>query len=408
MLVCVSANHQGADFALLERLAALPEATVRERILAAGTHGIVVLSTCNRFELYLDAPDATTVDAVFTTLADLSELHEDALRANLRILGEQAVPPHLFAVSAGLESVIIGEVEIAGQVRRALRSARQARTVTGALERVFRTAAEAAKGVQTHTTLAANGRSLVALALDLAASQLPAWADASILLIGTGAYAGATLRALESRGAAPVAVYSPSQRAHTLANRYRIHPASDLEDAVAAADLVVTCTTADGYVLSPDLVHRARGGRPLLVIDLGMPRNVDPLVARVPGAQLLDLETIRLHAPLHDLTTTDLARCIVARAAVEFEGERREAEAAALITMLRSGVHARVEAEIVRTRADAATAVALRQLANALLHEPTLRLKQLAREGRLDEARAAAQLFLAATPAPQHTQAASR
>jgi glutamyl-tRNA reductase len=123
-----------------------------------------------------------------------------------------------------------------------------------------------------------------------------------------------------------------------------------------------------------------------LIIDMGMPRNVDPLVGKLQGVDVLDLETIRLHAPLDDLDTTDLARCIVARAARDFEDERRVQRASALIASFRETIQGRVEHEISRLGVDETTAIAMRKLGNSLLHEPTVRIKELARERRSDEA----------------------
>lgn len=405
MLVCVSANHRSSAFSLLERLSAVDvadlEALIRD---APGLDGGIVLSTCNRFELYLDLRDALALDAFLPDLAQTCGVDEDRLRAHIRIHGDRDVAEYLFSVAIGLESVAIGEDEIAGQVRRALTRSRKADLTTTSLEQLFQTAATTSKGVKAKTDLAGQGRSLVSLALDLATSQVADWSRANIVLIGTGAYAGASLKALEARGAGRVGVFSPSGRAHTLADRYAISPIEEnrLAEHLANADIVITCTTTDDYVLGFDLVRNVRispGAREsLLIIDLGLPRNVDPLVAKLDGVDLLDLETLRLHAPLEDLGTTELARCIVARAAVEFEKTRQEQAASAAITSFRSVVQAHVEAEIARVRADDEVAAAMRRLGNALLHPPTMRVKELAREGRGDEAVAALALLFGEEP----------
>nr|WP_282852267.1 glutamyl-tRNA reductase [Gulosibacter sediminis] len=393
MLVCLSASHRSAGFALLERLSQVPVQAVEDSTREVpGLNGAVVLSTCNRVELYLDVASAGAIDAMFVRLATLSGVNEDQLRAHMRVLGDTHVPEYLFSVSSGLESVAVGEGEISGQVRRSLQRARQQQLTTGALEGVFRIAAETSKGVKANTDLAGTGRSLVSLALDLAGSQVRDWATARILLIGTGAYAGASLKALEARGAGTVGVYSPSGRQHTLGERYDVTEVTsgEIAEEVSSADVIITCSTSDKYVLEHGFVRNTRlaagHSQRQLIIDMGMPRNVDPLVGKLQGVDVLDLETIRLHAPLDDLDTTDLARCIVARAARDFEDERRVQRASALIASFRETIQGRVEHEISRLGVDETTAIAMRKLGNSLLHEPTVRIKELARERRSDEA----------------------
>ena len=405
MLVCVSASHRSSAFSLLERLSRVDVDRLEELIAhSPGIDGGVVLSTCNRFELYLDVQDAIGLDVFFPALASTSGVDEDVLRTHIRIHGDGDVAEYLFSVATGLESVAIGEDEIAGQVRRALQRSRRAGLTTSSLEQLFQTAAMTSKGVKAKTNLAGQGRSLVSLALDLAASQVAEWSTTNVVLVGTGAYAGASLTALAARGAGRVGVFSPSGRAHTLADRYAITPieAPRLAEHLANADLVITCTTSDDYVLDFDLMRNVRlapgANERVLLIDLGLPRNIDPLVAKLDGVDLLDLETLRRHAPLDDLSTTELARCIVARAALEFEQTRQEQQAAAAITGFRSAVQAHVEAEIERVRADDEVAAAMRRLGNALLHPPTMRVKELARDGRGAEAVAALGLLYGVEP----------
>lgn len=401
MLVCVSANHRSAGFSLLERLTGASVTDLENLIRETpGIDGGVVLSTCNRFEIYLDLTNAHAFDHFLPALARTVGVAEDDLRAHIRVHGDRDVPEYLFAVSSGLESVAIGEDEIAGQVRRSLTAARKAQLTTSDLEKLFQSAATTSKGVKSRTHLAGAGRSLVSLALDLARSQAIDWQRANVVLVGTGAYAGATLKALETRGVRKVGVYSPSGRAHTFAERYAsVDPIEEgrLAERLSSADLVVTCSATDKYVLDYDLVRNSRiapgSTASQLIIDLGMPRNVDPLVGKITGVDLLDIETLRMHAPLEDLGTTELARCIVARAAKEFQDDRREQRAAAAIAKFRSSVTEQVETESARLTNDETTSEALRKLGNALLHEPTLRIKQLAREGRAAEAEHALELL---------------
>jgi glutamyl-tRNA reductase len=295
---------------------------------------------------------------------------------------------HLFAVTSGLESVVVGEDEISGQVRRALDAARADGLTSGELERLFQKATHTSRGVRNRTQLRGAHRSLVRLALDLASSRIAEWGAARVVLVGTGRYAARTVDALRARGAGDIHVFSPSGRAESFAAQRGLVPATDFAAAVAEADVVITCT-ADAVVHADAFVP----GHRVLVIDLGLPRNVDPAVGAVEAVELLDLETIRLHAPLEEFSAHADARAIVGDAATEFHADR---EAGPAITALRGDVLKIVEDEIARARARGAgddVESALRHLAGVLLHRPSVRIKELAVEGRIDEARAALELL---------------
>ena len=372
---------------MLERLS-IGAADAAATLVDASTlvSGAVVLATCNRFEAYLeiDAPSpATTAVALEETLAVLSTASAvpvATLRESIAVLLGNQVAEHLFAVSSGLKSVIIGEDEIAGQVRRALERARTSGTTSSGLERLFQNASRTSRGVKTQTAIGGAGRSLVRLALELASSRVTDWAKARVLIVGTGQYAGTTVAALRDLGAEDLRVYSPSGRAAKFALRYSITFEGTLVDAVAEADVVVTCTAA--LVITPDaIVGTARR----LIIDLGLPRNVDPAVAAVDGVELLDLETVNLHAPLEELNATTQARSLVDQAAAEFAASSAEQSLAPAIVALRSHVFHLLDDEIERARvrgdADGRVEAALRHLAGVLLHTPSTRARELARDG---------------------------
>jgi len=401
----VSANHRTAGFSVLERLSGASTTAIDERVRAIpGVEGAVVLSTCNRVEVYVDsAPGAGDVSRRVTrALADAAHLPLATLDESTTVIRDRQVPEYLFAVSSGLESVVVGEGEISGQVGRALEDARELGATTARLEKLFQTAATTSKGVKGTTDLHGNGRSLVRLGLDLAESRIRDWARADILLIGTGAYAGASLKALRERGVERVHVYSPSGRANRFAEREHVDAVShaSFAERLSNADLVVTCTAADDPILDYDGMRDARiaPGRAAstLIIDLGMPRNVDPTVAMLDGVELLDLETIRLHAPLDSFESADEARCIVARAAAEFAAHQAETSVSEGIATLRRHVHGLVDAEAERAAPrddEGVAAESVRRLANAILHEPSVRVRRLAREGRAEEALAAIELL---------------
>ena len=324
MLICLTASHKNAGFDMLERLSANAEQAA-PRILGGhdAVQGAVVVATCNRFEAYLDldnpegASPVSAVHEAIRAVGTVAGLEPEELRTTFGFVHGNAVAGHLFAVASGLESVVVGEGEIAGQVRRSLEKARTEGTTTPELERLFQRASQTSRRVKNETGIGGEGRSLVRLALDLAESRVTDWAQTRVLLVGTGRFAGASLAALRDRGVTDVRVYSPSGRGGRFAANHGIGSVARGEYAAAAAgvDIIVTCTTAEHHVVDRALIAVGReelaasvallpgGAAPeparvrQLVIDLGLPRNVAPDVVEVPGVELLDLETIKIHAP---------------------------------------------------------------------------------------------------------------
>ncbi|UOQ61062.1 glutamyl-tRNA reductase [Leucobacter rhizosphaerae] len=404
MLLCLSIDHRVAGLPMLEQIERCGDAisaTFRDTPIADGQ---VIVATCNRFEVYFDAPEDMLDDAcACLSIATGIPWRELSAVADRYTDGQAA--EHLFAVTSGLKSAVIGEGEIAGQVRRAHTRARAAGTVTDVLERLFQTAARASREVKHRTGLQSKGRSLVRLALVLAEHRVPAWSEARVLLIGTGAYAGATTAALRARGAQRIEVFSPSGRAEGFATSHHLAAVADgdLPRALRDADLVITCTSTNDPVLTRgdfDLPEPPR-----LIIDLGVPRNVDPSAAELPGIELLDVATIAKHASITELGAEQEALTIVRESAAEFTSARAELGAVPTVVALRDHVFRILEEELCRARRggpdspDAVEAeVALRRFAGRLLHEPSVRVRALGREGRSDEAAAAAAALFGVTP----------
>ncbi|MBS1673814.1 MAG: glutamyl-tRNA reductase [Actinobacteria bacterium] len=442
MLLCVTTNHKTAPFDLLERLSRTPDDLAAA--LADGRRGAVVLATCNRFEAYVDVDGSDSrddVERILDAVAARSGIPAESLSAASTAHTGPRVVEHLFAVASGLESVVSGEGEIAGQVRRALTSARRHGTTSPELERLFQRASEAQRRVKNDTALGRAGRSLVRLALELADSRIADWGAARVLLVGTGAYAAVTLATLRERGARDVSVHSPSGRGAAFAAKHGIRalPKNEYARAAAHATIVITCTSSEHPVLDAAILHEGRGpalsalpapdGAPVdcpipghgisagsaptqLVVDLGMPRNVAPDVAEVEGVALLDLETIRLHAPLEELQATDAARTIVREAAATFHQVGARESVTPGVVALREHIFGLLEAEIdrARRRGDEGGQVeqAMRHLAGVLLHTPTSRAHELAAEGRGSEFIAAIETLYGLTAAePARDDAAS-
>lgn len=403
MLLCLSANHRRTPLPLLERFEQRVGA-IADRCADPGfARGSAVLATCNRFEIYLDLEEGAA-DAAVASIAEALETDPATFSARTEQHTEEFAAEHLFAVASGLESAAVGEGEIAGQVRRAHIRARKAETLSDPLERMFQAAHRVARDVKHRTGLQDEGRSLVRLGLLLAERRIESWADARVLLIGTGAYAGATVSALRSRGAELITVHSPSGRAQAFADARGIAsvPPEGFAPALASADILIACSSVqDPLITAADLAGVRE--RPPLLIDLGMPRNIDPAVSGLDGVELLDIEVIGRHSPVPELSATAEARRLVQEAAVEFSATLAEREALPTLVTLRNHVLAILEDEICRARrpgaADdaettASVEAALRRLTGRILHAPSERIRALGRAGRAEEARtAAAALF---------------
>ncbi|NLF04863.1 MAG: glutamyl-tRNA reductase, partial [Actinomycetales bacterium] len=355
-ILALAARHHQVGLETLERLSARP-AAVRRAVLAAcpGVRGVVVLATCNRFELYLDVADGgpragrtprgparvetegadDDAHAVTEAVAQTLGLLLADVRATLALVSHPVA--HLCAVAAGLDSMVLGEREIAGQVRRAAAESRVDGAMTGALERLVSAASRAARQVATETSLGALGRSVVDVALDAAgltpSGARPAGtrteADPSMLtrcvLVGTGSYAGAVVAALARRGVRHVDVFSATGRAAEFAEPRGLGVLStpeELTTAIAAADLVITCS-GSGTVLGPEHFAGAPSTPPLAVVDLALRRDVDPAVGDLTGVRLVTLRDLAGLAPglgAEDLTR---ARMIVDRIVADLAGADR-------------------------------------------------------------------------------------
>jgi len=421
VLLCVTASHKTASFEMLERLSRTPDDVAPTLLeIAPCVQGAVVVSTCNRFEAYVEVDEPVTaagavgVEAVVEAIEQSTGIPVAELDGAYDVHSGRRVAEHLFAVASGLESVVPGEGEIAGQVRRSLTAARKAGTTSPELERLFQRASQAQRKVKNVTAIGRAGRSLVRLSLELADSRIADWSAERVLLVGTGAYAAVTLATLRERGAVDISVYSPSGRAELFAKKHGINAIGDADYARVASrsSLVITCTNAaEEPVLTTEHLHAASGaaasGCPVgqhsqLVIDLGMPRNVDPAVAALEGVALLDLETIRLHAPLEELQATDAARSVVREAADTFNVVGDQQSVTPAVVAMRTYMFGLLEREIERARrrgdADGRVEEALRHLGGVLTHAPTVRAHALAAEGRADEFAAALEAVYGIVP----------
>ena len=383
----LSADHRYTpldDIARLSGVADLGPTLMRSMPHA---RGVMVLRTCNRVTIYVDAPASadphTIKDAVERALATAS--HTPREDVHLRHLWGRDGLVDLFSTAAGLESMVIDEREITGQMRRAARTAWEDRTLSCDLGRAAERASATSRRVATETGLAGAGRSVVAVGLDMAAAHLGPWEDTLVLIVGTGAYAGATVSALNALGASDVAVYSTSGRAREFAQGRGIGwvDASHLPSALERADLVVTCRGLGSPVLTRDMA--AASGR-TVVLDLALMRDTESSVASLPNVTLIDLPTIQASVPTADADALERARAIIDEEVSSFERGLGARSMDPVVRHLRSRVFRIVEEEIDRlgdsplSTDDAARA--LRHLAARLIHNPTVLARRAGEESQ--------------------------
>ena len=349
--------------------------------------GVMVLRTCNRVTIYVDTPASADPralkDAVERELATAARTPRADVR--LRHLWGRDGLVDLFATASGLESMVVGEREIAGQMRRAARTAWEDGTLSCDLGRAAERASAASRRVATETGLAGAGRSVVAVGLDMAAAHLGPWEATRVLIVGTGAYAGATVSTLNALCASDVSVYSTSGRAREFAAGRGIGwvDGADLPTALTRADLVVTCRGLGSPILTRDMA--AASGR-TVVLDLALMRDTDDSVGSLPNVTLIDLPTIQASVPAADADALNHARAIIDEEVSSFERGLGARSMDPVVRHLRSRVFRVVEEEIDRlgdaplSTDDAARA--LRHLAARLIHNPTVLARRAGEESQ--------------------------
>ena len=415
-LVCLGLSHRTAPVELRERIGSLGPGA--ERCPAVLEH--VVLQTCYRIELY--AHLTSGVDDARDELVDaLSTVHDvprDLLVQHLYVHPGEDAARHLCRVATGLDSLVLGEAEILGQVGDAFEAARSADAAGPALTLLFRTAITAGRRARSETAIGANPATASSMALALAEGVAGDLREKQLLVIGAGRVALQTLKAAEGRGISRVAVANRTrERAEEVALRFeaRAFGLDDLEAALAAADVAVAATSSETPIVARGLVAsamRGREDRPLVVVDLAVPADVERGAAEVDGVRLFDVDDLR--AGLDEAMSSRLREVPKVEAIVEEESESfsrryRELEVEPLLTELRRRAESIREREVehaLRDLGDVDPAVAervehlSRTLVKKLLHDPTVRARERAGAGEADEiAGAVRDLFGISAPA---------
>jgi glutamyl-tRNA reductase len=400
-LLVLGISHHSASVALLERVALDADGAaklIRDVADSPHVHEVAVLATCNRVELYLG------VERFHAALSDATELlsrHTDVpvddLTPHLYVHYENRAVHHVFSVACGLDSMVVGEPQILGQLRLALRAAQDAGTVGRMLHELLQQALRVGKRAHAETGLDRAGASLVGVALDLAAQVLDGLDRRSALIVGAGSMSALTAATLRRYGVGRIVVANRTyERARQLAasvdgTAIALDEQEDLFSAMSTVDVVVSCTGAVGTVVTADVVAAAqarRAHRPLVVLDLALPHDVEPEVRDVAGVVVIDLVRLaEVLAPAQHSDDLAAARAIVSAEAATFAGWAQAAGVTPTVIALRSRAADVVEAELARlsgrlpdldphSRDEVAQAV--RRVVDKLLHAPTVRMKELA------------------------------
>jgi glutamyl-tRNA reductase len=400
-LLAVGISHRTAQLDLLERVALDDAAAARLNELAMGREHIgevVTITTCNRVELYADvATFHGGVADLGSALAETTGVPLEELTAHLYVHYEDQAVAHLFTVACGLDSMAVGEGQILGQVRQAHRAA-QGGSAGRVLDDLFQQALRVGKRAHAETALDRAGRSIVEAGIDHAATVLApsgALADLDVLVVGAGSMSSLAATTVHRAGARRLTIANRTQeRADRLAAGLGATAIGldRLDEALARADLVISCTGSVGHVVTTVAVERSqakRAGRPQAYVDLALPRDVEPTAASVPGVTVIDLDAIGTaleHGSGELPSAVSQVRDLVAGEVAEYLVRRRAESVAPTVVALRARAAEVVAAELARLEQrrpelDPAVLDELRRTVNRvvdkLLHAPTVRVKEL-------------------------------
>lgn len=404
-ILVVSVSHKTTSIDVLGRLSLAADSAAKlGESLTRSEHidEAVVLSTCNRTEVYAEvARFHAGLDEITEQLAETTGVQTSLLRGICSVYFDEGAVAHTFNVSGGLDSMVIGENQILGQVRTALSGAQQIGTVGTVLNSLFQQGIRVGKRVQTETAVGGAGRSMVTAALRHYTDLVGPLSGVRVAVVGAGSIASLAARTVAAEGASVTTVNRTFDKAARLAEAIggQACPWPHLPDVLAGADLVITCTGARDLVLTTDLV----AGTPLrAVIDLALPADADPAIEEL--VPLINLDRL-LQAGDDAISTADVdaARELVRLEVHDFLARRRAEQVTPTVIALRSMAAEVTESELRRldgrlptldNRQRAEIAKAVRRVVDKLLHQPTVRVQEFAaNQGQVDYAAALRELF---------------
>lgn len=397
-VLVVGMSHHTAPIDVLERASLDTDAAVKlahRAIESPSVSEAAVISTCNRVEVYVEAERFhQALEDVSTLLAEHADLDRGDLVSNAYVHYDDSAVAHLFSVAAGMDSMILGESQILGQVRQALHTGQAESTIGSALNALFQQALRIGKRGHAETGIDRLAPSTVTAGLD-AAGDVVTDPDARFLVAGAGTMASLAVRTLVERGVQPSRIMVANrtyQRAYELVATFGVSAvrweSMDLE--LAVADVVISCTGAAGAVFDPERVaraHAARPDRPMVFVDLALPRDVAAGVGELPGVTVVDLVVLAGRSENAELAgDVEQVRAIVDDEVRSFLAAKQASRVTPTVVALRTMATGIVDAELARVTAKlpdldddqlAQVRHALKRVADKLIHEPTVRVKQL-------------------------------
>ena len=403
-VLVVGLSHKSAPVATLEQAAVTGDARaklLRDVALAESVAETFVISTCHRVEVYADVDRFHAgVTAICELLARHCGVDARDLTPHLYVHYQDSAVSHLLGVACGLDSVVVGEDQILGQVRSALKLAAEQGTTGRVLGELGRLALRAGKRARAETGIDGARRSLVNVAVELAAARLgappgaPAFAGRAVLIVGAGSMSALAARAAARSQAASIVIANRTRRtAERLAAQVgaTVTALADLPDAMMAADVVICCTGAVGPVVTREMVPEAARARPnpLVFLDLAMPRDVEPAVAGLPGVIVIGMDQLSEHESAASADDVAAVRAICEAELAAYQSAVDAARVAPTVVALRAKAATVVDAELTRLAgrlsADGLSGHAMdeiaqtvRRVVDKLLHAPTVRVKELA------------------------------
>ena len=400
-LLVVGLSHRSASMDVLESVALAPD---RAAALARAVHGAesvaeaVVVATCNRVEVYADAVTFHgAVAEIGEALSHASSVPLDQLHEQLYVHYEDRAIAHLFSVACGLDSMAVGESQVLGQLRQALRAAQEQQSTATVLNALFQQALRVGKRAHSETDIDHVSGSLLAVALERAAHHLGPARRQHVLVVGAGSMSSLAAVTVARHGMAQLVVIN-----RTLATAQRLaeatggvaRPWDELTRALAAADLVISCTGAVGHIVGRDDVLAAQVGRehrPQVYVDLALPRDVDPRAGTIPGVTIVGLAELGRSLDAGDTQPQIKAvqELVITEVAAYLTG-RRAKSVAPTVAALRARAADVVAAELTRlehrlpelgAEQRAEVQLTMHRVVEKLLHAPTVRVKELAMTG---------------------------
>ncbi len=395
-ILCLGINHTTAPLDLREKLV-FDEEDLRSTLarLQGELHSaleMVIVSTCNRIELYI-ASNYSNFDDLETFLADVHGLSIDEFRSHVYRYAGQEVVKHLFRVTTGLDSLVIGEPQILGQVTRALELALGVGACGAVLSRLFRSAIHAGKRARTETAISRNPASVASLAASLVAKEVNNLPSAQVVVVGAGEMSRQAVEALRKRGAVQITVVNRTkERARLLADQWQAEVATfeHLDNHLLKADIVISSTSAPHTIITASHmkeIMEKRSNRVIILIDIAVPRDIEPAAGQIPEVRLYDIENLEQQVELlrtERAAEIPLVEAILAEEGKDFMAYLKALDMIPIITELRKQAEAIRQKEVERTlrrlpelsekereRIEAMT----RALVKKLLEAPTQRLR---------------------------------